>query len=52
MVLSVETPHGELVFVPENLNDSKLVWRCIPGEGLKRATLPPACRDEASAPPR
>ena len=52
MVLSVETPHGELVFVPENLNDPKLVWRCIPGEGLKRATLPAACREEANAPPR
>ena len=52
MVLSVETPHGELVFVPENLNDARLVWRCIPGEGLKRAVLPAACRDEASPPPR
>ena len=48
MVLSVETPHGELVFVPENLNDARLVWRCIPGEGLKRAVLPAACREEAA----
>ncbi len=52
MVLTVETPNGDLVFVPENLNDPKLVWRCIPGEGLKRATLPAACRDETAAPPR
>ena len=52
MVLTVETPNGDLVFVPENLNDPKLVWRCIPGEGVKRATLPAACRDEAAAPPR
>ena len=52
MVLSVETPQGDLVFVPENLNDPKLVWRCIPGEGVKRAALPAACRDEAAAPPR
>lgn len=51
MVLTVETPNGDLVFVPENLNDPKLVWRCIPGEGVKRATLPPACREEV-APPR
>jgi Zn-dependent protease with chaperone function/Tfp pilus assembly major pilin PilA len=52
MVLTVETPNGDLVFVPENLNDPKLVWRCIPGEGVKRAALPAACRDEAAAPPR
>ncbi len=51
MVLTVETPNGDLVFVPENLNDPKLVWRCIPGEGLKRSALPPACREEG-APPR
>jgi len=52
MVLSVETPQGDLVFVPENLNDPKLVWRCIPGEGVKRAALPPPCREEANAAPR
>jgi len=52
MVLSVETPQGDLVFVPENLNDPKLVWRCIPGEGVKRAALPAACRDEAAGPAR
>ena len=54
MVLSVETPHGELVFVPENLNDDRLVWRCIPGEGLRDrpGVLPEGCRPEAEAPPR
>ena len=52
MVLTVETPNGDLVFVPENLNDPKLVWRCIPGEGVKRAALPRACREGAAAPPR
>jgi len=52
MVLTVETPNGDLVFVPENLNDPKLVWRCIPGEGLKRAALPAACLDGAAAVPR
>jgi len=52
MVLTVETPNGELVFVPENLNDPKLVWRCVPGEGVRRAALPPACREEAAPAPR
>jgi hypothetical protein len=52
MVLTVETPHGDLVFVPENLNDPKLVWRCVPGEGVKRSALPQACREEGAAAPR
>ena len=52
MVLTVETPNGDMVFVPENLNDAKLVWRCVASEGTKASLLPPACRDEPAAPPR
>ncbi len=50
MVLTVETPQGDLMFVPENLNDPQLVWRCLPGEGVKRSTLPPACREQPPEP--
>jgi len=50
MLLTVETKHGELIFVPENPNDPKLSWRCIAGEGVKRSAAPPACRESADAP--
>ena len=53
MVLTVETKHGELVFVPENPNDPKVTWRCIAGEGMKQSALPLPCRDSAEgSPPR
>jgi hypothetical protein len=44
MVLSVETPQGDLVFVPENLNDPKLVWRCIPARASSARRCRAACR--------
>ena len=44
MVLTVETRHGELLFVPENLEDTPLVWRCFGGRKVgKAALLPRAC---------
>jgi Zn-dependent protease with chaperone function/type II secretory pathway pseudopilin PulG len=53
MVLTVETKHGELVFVPENPNDPKVTWRCIAGEGMKQSALPLPCRESAEgSPPR
>jgi len=43
MVLTVETPHGELVFVPENLADTPLVWRCFGDRKVGKAALPEGC---------
>jgi Zn-dependent protease with chaperone function/type II secretory pathway pseudopilin PulG len=50
MVLTVETRHGELVFVPENPNDPTLSWRCVGGEGIKQSALPAPCRGANEAP--
>ena len=52
MLLTVETKMGDLMFVPENLNDPKLAWRCVPGETTKSSMLPAACREEPAAAPR
>ena len=43
MVLTVETRHGELVFVPENLEDTPLVWRCFGARKVGKAALPEGC---------
>jgi hypothetical protein len=43
MMLTVETPHGELVFVPENLEDTPLAWRCFGGAKVRKDALPEGC---------
>jgi Zn-dependent protease with chaperone function/Tfp pilus assembly major pilin PilA len=44
MSLTVETKHGELVFVPSKDAHGGISWTCANGEGLKPAQLPPSCR--------
>lgn len=49
MVLTVETPEGDLVFVPQPGADGRLAWRCMPGETTRVAAVPLACRGRAPA---
>ncbi|MEP6739574.1 MAG: peptidase M48, partial [Caldimonas sp.] len=44
MVLTAETPSGELVFAPELQKDGTLDWQCSPGEGVRLAVAPAMCR--------
>jgi Zn-dependent protease with chaperone function len=46
MVLTVETPSGQLVFTPQEAPEGKLGWQCSGGPGVKPAQLPSQCRDE------
>ena len=46
MVLTVETPSGQLVFTPEESTDGKVTWHCAGGEGIRSGQLPSLCRDE------
>lgn len=50
LVLTVETPDGELMFAPEPGEDGRLGWRCMPGEGTKPSLVPLVCRGGAPAP--
>jgi Zn-dependent protease with chaperone function len=44
MVLTVSTPHGDLVFIPSKDAQGGITWGCNPGEGLKPTQAPPFCR--------
>ncbi len=46
MVLTVETPSGQLVFTPEESSDGKIDWHCAGGEGVRPGQLPSLCRGE------
>lgn len=50
MVLGVETPEGDLMFVPQPGEDGRLAWRCLPGEETRPALVPSVCRGDAAAP--
>jgi Zn-dependent protease with chaperone function len=50
MVLTVETPSGQLVFAPQE-EGGKLTWQCAGGEGVKPSQLPALCREETSTSP-
>ena len=49
MLLTVTTPHGELIFVPRAV-EGHVLWNCTNGERIKPAQLPPSCR--LAPPPR
>jgi Zn-dependent protease with chaperone function/type II secretory pathway pseudopilin PulG len=44
MVLTVITPHGELMFSPSIGANDRVVWTCSGGEGLRDRQLPLVCR--------
>jgi Zn-dependent protease with chaperone function len=44
MLLTVRTPHGELIFVPRASAEGHVLWSCTNGEGLKPDALPMSCR--------
>jgi Zn-dependent protease with chaperone function/Tfp pilus assembly major pilin PilA len=48
MVLTVETPSGQLVFTPEE-TDGKVTWHCSGGDGVRAGQLPSLCHDEAAS---
>lgn len=43
MVLSVQTPDGELIFTPAETDQGKIIWDCVNGEGATEQSLPPSC---------
>ncbi|TYK64809.1 M48 family metalloprotease [Colwellia echini] len=43
MVLSVKTKKGELIFVPAETDEGKIIWSCVNGEDLTPEQLPPSC---------
>lgn len=47
MVLTANTPHGKVVFVPSLDDEGRVTWSCQNGEGIKPSQLPPSC--EAAA---
>ncbi len=49
MVLSIETPNGDLVFEPREKSDGTLVWQCSAGDGMRASQVPPPCRDDGAA---
>jgi len=49
MALTVESPHGQLVFTPDESPDGSVTWHCSAGIGVRQAQLPSACRDDPSA---
>ena len=48
MVLTVESPNGQLVFTPDENDDGTVTWHCSAGPGIRAAQLPTACREELS----
>ena len=40
MALTLDTPHGQLVFTPEESDDGSVVWHCAAGAGVRAAQLP------------
>jgi Zn-dependent protease with chaperone function/Tfp pilus assembly major pilin PilA len=46
MVLTVETPSGQLVFTPQESADGKVTWHCAGGDGVRPNHLPSLCREE------
>ncbi len=46
MVLTVSTPKGDIIFVPSDDDQGRVVWGCRSGEGLKPTQLPASCRTE------
>ena len=47
MVLTVETPNGELVLTPHEGQNGLLSWQCSVGDGVKASRAPAACRGGA-----
>jgi Tfp pilus assembly major pilin PilA len=45
MVLTLDSPSGQLVFAPEESSDGTVKWHCAGGDGVKAAQLPAPCRD-------
>jgi Zn-dependent protease with chaperone function len=43
MSLTVTTPQGALVFIPQVDKQGRVFWVCSNGEGLSQAQLPPSC---------
>jgi Zn-dependent protease with chaperone function/Tfp pilus assembly major pilin PilA len=43
MVLSVTTPHGDLVFTPGVGDDGNVTWSCVNSDTIKAEQLPDAC---------
>ena len=50
MVLTVETPSGDLIFTPQAARDGTVTWECSAGDGVRRAQAPSVCRTGSSAP--
>lgn len=46
MVLTVTTPHGALVFTPDEADDGRIEWSCTGGPDLPPAQVPPACHGQ------
>ena len=49
MALTVDSPHGQLVFTPDESADGSVTWNCAAGAGVRQAQLPTACRDGPAA---
>jgi Zn-dependent protease with chaperone function len=49
MVLTVDSPRGQLVFAPQEGADGTLTWQCSAGTGVRAAQLPAPCRDDEGA---
>ena len=50
MALTVDTPAGQLVFLPQAGDDGRTItWECTAGDGVKPAQLPTQCREDAPA---
>jgi type II secretory pathway pseudopilin PulG len=47
MVLTVDSPDGQLVFSPDESDDGTVTWHCSAGVGVRPAQLPRECRDDA-----
>jgi len=53
MALTVDTPVGPLVFMPQAGDDGRTItWQCTGGDGVPPSHLPAQCRQEAAAGPR
>lgn len=46
MVLTVSTPHGDMVFTPSADKADRIVWRCEGGADMRSARLPPSCQGQ------
>lgn len=42
--LTVDTPAGPLVFLPQEGDGGAIVWQCTGGDGVKASALPSECR--------